>query len=515
MLNIPILGVAWRTLMNTQYTNQFISPVNASEMMVFYEASPAVKNLQILGQDSYKLNETRVKNHLIAGSLTGAKPTELESLNDFNYLIDFFDILRQVTTLDTNSSIEKEELEKISIIPDKYERVTMFMELCFAFNIFEGDLIVPLASQMAQQLSVYKPENVTIFSGLTAFHTFITDRPDVGKQVKDLLNTTIHSKTFGDVISANTSPRSDIRVRNTVLNDIANSFESHIDTSHIEIVLPFGNYVVFANDPINIVYHLKKTDNLAYVEYLFQDQRDIIVNDYEYYSIGLNVSPNFLGKQTVYVSATYDIDNKTIIYTDTLSVNVVTDARLVEFKVNPYVAHIFKGQMYYPQMTAVYETFLSNVSSGSDRVGIRIQDPSVVVYDESLNCFIGLKEGTTIAEITYEHLKDTLYFNVMDVYLSDTEVSNELIHPDESTYSSFDAVVYPNPVDHEFTLVVNSADDEKIVVSIYNMFGQKIDERPLIGRKTTFNSSNYPQGIYFVRIATESGQIVTKKIIKR
>ena len=501
----------------------FISVVGAHTLFYYdYEASPAVKNLQV-GSNGYKLAATYVKNHLIAGSVSNYEgynfnisDVQLES-SAIKYYIDFIDVFRKVcTTIETNRE-SKNSLKALNKLP-KFERVVRFLELYTMNNILLGDLIVPLPSQMATTEYIGNtPNNITIFHNtnllLNANHLSIVDRVDVGNRIMELLNTAINSQYFGDIVNANASVRSSTQLKTSEFNNIANVMESHFDNSHIEIIAPNKGKVVYANENIEIIYQLKNAVNLDYIEYMFQNSHDIMVNTSELQSLNLNVSPDFLGNQTIYISATYDIENKTVSYIDTLSINVVANEKLIDFKINSSMAHIYKDARYYPQMTAVYETFLSNVSTSSDKLNIQIQDPSVIGYDDILHCFIGLKGGSTFVEIMYENLTDTLYFNVMELQ-EVNETSIKEIHSEKST-SILDAIIYPNPVDEEFSLYVENADNEKTFIAIYNMQGQKIEAQTTSDNSAVFNINQYQQGIYFIRIMTESGKSVTKKLIKK
>ena len=75
--------------------------------------------------------------------------------------------------------------------------------------------------------------------------------------------------------------------------------------------------------------------------------------------------------------------------------------------------------------------------------------------------------------------------------------------------------IYPNPVNDEFVLSINNAENEKIVVSIYNAMGVKVEERTISDRTAVFNISSYQPGVYFVRLASESGKSETKKLVKK
>jgi len=526
------------------YTPYF-KPVGTYNHIDHFEASDAVRNLQFQGSEGVRFSETKVKNHLIAGNVnffSNSKDDYFSLVNSLtkaltngygadNMISDFIDVLDIAYPYLLMTGVDHKLEEAITsstsgISEAAFRYLNSYSEEVGVPDFLKSsDVIVSLASQLALSEQkgqvIVSSNNSHIFqnsdSPFNANHLAICSRTDVGTYVLNLLNTSVNSSSFGDVIKANTNAGGSISWSDRVslrknANDI--SINDHFDKSHIEIIAPHADDNVNVNDNIEIIYHLKDTTNLIFVDYLFQDSHDIILNKNELQSFNLIVSPDYLGKQMLCVYAAYRNGDQVNRYIDTLSINVLPNVNLVGFRIDPYVANIYTDQRYYPQMTAIYETFLSKVPVSPDILSIRIQDPSVVGYDDLLRCFTGLKVGTTFAEITYENITDTLYFNVMDMP-EDIITSIKEVYPNQSTHSSLDVSLYPNPVDKEFTLSVNNAEKEKIYVSIYNMNGQKIEDRVIFDNLAVFNISSYPKGIYFIRVMNESGKSVTEKLIKK
>jgi len=77
-------------------------------------------------------------------------------------------------------------------------------------------------------------------------------------------------------------------------------------------------------------------------------------------------------------------------------------------------------------------------------------------------------------------------------------------------YSEKDFNIYPNPANSEISIYAAGQNNIK-AIHIYNNLGQLITFNDNTSLKTTVNISDYENGIYFVKIATNSNQIITKK----
>jgi carboxypeptidase T len=77
-------------------------------------------------------------------------------------------------------------------------------------------------------------------------------------------------------------------------------------------------------------------------------------------------------------------------------------------------------------------------------------------------------------------------------------------------YSEGDFSLYPNPANNEISIYTAGAKNIQ-KIEIYNHLGQEIDVINNTSSKTTLDITNYSIGIYFVKITTNSNQIITKK----
>jgi len=88
-------------------------------------------------------------------------------------------------------------------------------------------------------------------------------------------------------------------------------------------------------------------------------------------------------------------------------------------------------------------------------------------------------------------------------YLAIEEIKEEL-----------DFMIYPNPFDSQFTLVLNIENDLDLILEITNSVGTLVHQSNQINQKSNIDLSNVDSGVYFVRIISENQNII-KKIIKK
>ncbi|WP_271784499.1 T9SS type A sorting domain-containing protein [Aquimarina algiphila] len=76
-------------------------------------------------------------------------------------------------------------------------------------------------------------------------------------------------------------------------------------------------------------------------------------------------------------------------------------------------------------------------------------------------------------------------------------------------------IMTPNPTSDQFSLHVNSKSTSEILISIYNTIGQKKYEARLHPGVNNFSANNMElsSGIYVVKIQSEGGKDVVKKLI--
>ena len=481
-------------LSTTIWSSVVVSPAISAAIFIKFKnmlspygkASDAVKDLR-MGEGGVKFGTTSVKNHIIAGDIN----LDIFSGNR----IEIFDIIKsgQFTWAEIMRRSKNVVIKDI-IGVSALEFLDLYFNQKGVTNFFgDGDGVVSLSSQLAQREGQHNLSNSnTKFEGLTANHLSIVDRSDVGNKVKDLLNKEAYMESFNYTISANNNPIPKSLDEIIDVDSLTKPVVLVFDNLHIEIVSPDSIIDLGIEDTLHLTFRIKDTNNLMFVDYLFQDNYGISVDKNELQTIDFIISPDFLDKQTIYVVANYDMGDTTICYIDTISVSVVTDEWLTDFTINPKVAYIYTTQYYYPQMQATYETFVSSVPCNSNRLTVSVSDTSIVGYDQNYYCFIGKDTGTTFAVIAYDSLQDTLYFNVMLLpkIEEDSTVGIKEIELQKPSNNKANIRVYPNPTTGQLTIEYGSSACfgyaqqptltaqerplSEVEVEIYDVMGRKV-----------------------------------------
>jgi hypothetical protein len=113
---------------------------------------------------------------------------------------------------------------------------------------------------------------------------------------------------------------------------------------------------------------------------------------------------------------------------------------------------------------------------------------------------------------TFKLSVPTAVFNLKDGYFPlSVYLQGKVIYPIKNEIAlidnSDDITLYPNPAQD----IVSIASPIKVkTLDIFNMVGQKV----LTSNSKTFNVIELPQGMYFIHISLENGQIVVKSMMK-
>ena len=88
----------------------------------------------------------------------------------------------------------------------------------------------------------------------------------------------------------------------------------------------------------------------------------------------------------------------------------------------------------------------------------------------------------------------------------------------ESSANEMTLVVHPNPVTDYLSIDLNLTNNEKVIVSVMNQFGQTIQSTENFGNagmnRININASSLATGIYFVQIKNDQNKYITKKFVK-
>lgn len=103
---------------------------------------------------------------------------------------------------------------------------------------------------------------------------------------------------------------------------------------------------------------------------------------------------------------------------------------------------------------------------------------------------------------------------VLDSICSDTSVCNSIVIVGISKQinSSANIRVFPNPGNTNFT--IEREGDDKAIVRIYSVIGNKLVEKTWNSTQLTINTTQFSKGTYFYTITTEKGTQITGKWLK-
>ena len=120
-------------------------------------------------------------------------------------------------------------------------------------------------------------------------------------------------------------------------------------------------------------------------------------------------------------------------------------------------------------------------------------------YDTFTSSITGLLPNTTY------HIRAYATNSIGTAYGSDltfTTLNNTALN--DNSIELFN--VYPNPTNGTFALNMESGSENKSMVSLLNMLGQKVYESKLVSEKSTINLSIYNfKGVYFLQLHNEKG----------
>ncbi|OPZ96444.1 MAG: Immune inhibitor A peptidase M6 [Bacteroidetes bacterium ADurb.Bin408] len=107
---------------------------------------------------------------------------------------------------------------------------------------------------------------------------------------------------------------------------------------------------------------------------------------------------------------------------------------------------------------------------------------------------------------------DGFYFDDFNVRIIDTTVISSQTEylQDETLFG-----IYPNPVKDNLFVEFNGLALTKNVINIYNAIGQKVFCKESDVTKETINTSNWPEGFYFICVSRAAGTFSKKFIIDK
>jgi hypothetical protein len=94
---------------------------------------------------------------------------------------------------------------------------------------------------------------------------------------------------------------------------------------------------------------------------------------------------------------------------------------------------------------------------------------------------------------------------------SDTTNSKEILTRESKKEKSDEVIVYPNPNDGKFVIIVEKANAAKTIYITDNL-GKRIDSRFDVSKENLYNKTNFRPGLYFIEVVFED-RVIRRKII--
>jgi len=121
---------------------------------------------------------------------------------------------------------------------------------------------------------------------------------------------------------------------------------------------------------------------------------------------------------------------------------------------------------------------------------------------EQLSSTKGISLSSIIGEIATENLEGS------DLRLTQGfhQIFKIISHANE-VENTFDIILFPNPTLDQITLKSKGAEN-KLMVHIYNVNGQKVNSSQLINKSLSIPFSDYPTGNYYAIVRDAKGKVV-------
>lgn len=167
--------------------------------------------------------------------------------------------------------------------------------------------------------------------------------------------------------------------------------------------------------------------------------------------------------------------------------------------------NVFSGEFNYFPPFGLWELYLVKADShnitGCYENSYSISDSSITLTSQNISDSL-IDELISLTDIV---------MNVSDVSLNVVDSVFCLINaiPDVSSYNDF--IIFPNPNNGNFNLLVQESINGKCL--IYDLNGKIVFENDFVGGTTKFYLNDLLSGIYFLRLISESGKNYNRKFI--
>jgi hypothetical protein len=168
----------------------------------------------------------------------------------------------------------------------------------------------------------------------------------------------------------------------------------------------------------------------------------------------------------------------------------------------------------YSKSVVLYTDITSNPNVKARRIAAIFKDDEDMVADSIMQ---GIYTSVTIGNIDADDSPEVLIGNQrggLRLYKSNILGKISLSAVGSLAEQTFEAKIYPNPAKNKFTIETDLL-NEKAQVSIINILGSIVISQPMPkdNQALTIDLINLKAGIYFVKIQTENGKQLVKRLV--
>jgi pimeloyl-ACP methyl ester carboxylesterase len=377
--------------------------------------SPAVMDLRGNNPEGIKLPKSIVKNHLI-----GSDIDKLDNLSQSDILSPYLLSYKALYYL---------------LLPPKQTIKEYFSSTYFNEEYLNNsDIVVSHSSQFPGK----KESDITdiatfplaeseasIVYGSDKEHKATPSDLVIGTRVMHLLNASIKSPFFADHIEANTNNKT-LRTVPHLMGESegTDSTTNYFDSSFIQILTPKKRDTLSVSSNVQVQVKIKDTSNLMEIRLIFQSQFYTSISKLNNQFFNVNVSPVPIGKNIMIAQAIYDSAGYIINHIDTITITVIPKDTLRKFIVSPKTNKLNSQQIFEPDFTVVYETYIGTLKNDIDSLQFKILDTNVVRFDSANHRFITKDTGSTYIVFRYKGFSDTAF-----IFLTMSELFEQTLCP--------------------------------------------------------------------------------------
>ena len=190
-------------------------------------------------------------------------------------------------------------------------------------------------------------------------------------------------------------------------------------------------------------------------------------------------------------------------------------ANLSNLACNNFGMYFSNTHIYVPTtVTLGFTPQINDTSIISDTVGWHIVYGKYTAQGGERYIIIGNFHSNANTDTTYiqgSHLGDAYYYiDDVNVHCCTCDSTTSLHAGVGEIKNEDDIEVYPNPVTTSLTVSLFKGEG---VLTIYNIFGEKVFTTKIINTQTEIDVSEWARGMYFVEVRTEKG-VRRKKVVK-